>query len=216
MNFSIVLLLSLLCGLISAQDEGHAADKGPTTETESCFPGMCDLLKEFGALREKMGIMETRLKESENQILELKSKEKTRVAFSTATGGGNNAIGPFRKDTTLIFKKVFTNIGNAYNTLTGIFAAPVAGTYYFTLFHHAGGSHIASLSLIKNNDVIVMTFDHASAQDSADNGGNAVLLELQQGDQVYVRLDANAHVWGNDVITTFSGFLLSQSLESAP
>ncbi|XP_065806181.1 cerebellin-1-like [Labrus bergylta] len=208
MKFSIWVFSSLFCSLILAQDEGQAAEK--TSQTEACFPDLCDLLKDFGALREKMGIMETRLKDSENQIHELKTKETTRVAFSAATGGDNNAIGPFSTDRTLIFRKVITNIGNTYNTETGIFAAPVTGTYYFTLFHHAGGTHTASLSLIKNNVVVVMTYDHPSTQDTADNGGNAVLLQLQQGDQVYVRLDANAHVWGNDVITTFSYFLLSQ------
>lgn len=63
---------------------------------------------------------------------------------------------------------------------------------------------------MKNNDVIVQTYDHKSTHDTADNGGNAVILQLQQGDQLRVRLDANTHVWGNDFVTTFSSYLLSQ------
>lgn len=66
-----------------------------------------------------------------------------------------------------------------------------------------------SLSLIKNNQVVVTAYDHRTSHDGADNGGNAVFLQLQQGDQVYVRLGANTNVWGNDAITTFSGFLVS-------
>ncbi|CAJ1085917.1 cerebellin-1-like [Xyrichtys novacula] len=209
MNFSVLLCLTLSCSLILAQSDIHNPETGKTTEKASCFP-LCELLKELSAMKEKLGIMETRLTESESQILVMKEKEKNRVAFSAATGGGNKAIGPFSSATTLIFRKVFTNIGNTYNTDTGVFTAPVNGTYFFTLFHHAGGTHTASLSLIKNNEAVVMTYDHPSTQDTADNGGNAVILQLQQGDHVNVRLDANAHVWGNDVITTFSGFLLSQ------
>ncbi|XP_074547097.1 caprin-2-like [Halichoeres trimaculatus] len=183
----------------------------PETENtnEPCFP-VCDLVREFSALREKVGALETKLKESENQIVELKARESTKVAFSAATGGGNNAIGPYIADTTLVFRKVHTNIGEAYDTGTGFFSAPVAGTYVFMMFHHAGGNQIAGLNLMKNNDLIIQTFDHKSTEDTADNGGNAVILQLQKGDKLCVRLSANTHVWGNDFVTTFSGYLLSQ------
>lgn len=97
---------------------------------------------------------------------------------------------------------------------TGIFAAPVPGIYYFTFFYHAGGTHPVSLFLMKNNQIIVTTFDHSTAHDGADNGGNAVFLQLQQGDQVFMRMAANTAVWGNDAITTFSGFLASQIWET--
>lgn len=211
MNSTILVFVSLFCGLISAQEDGNIADTEKTNSaTQSCFPDMCDLLKEFGTMTEKLRAMETRLKDNENHILELKNKERTMVVFSVAAGGGNKAIGPFDTDTTLIYRTVITNIGNAYSPSTGIFAAPVAGIYFFTLYHHAGGGHPVSLCLIKDNQVVVMTYDHRTVNDGADNGGNAVFLQLQQGDQVYVRLDANTHVWGNDVITTFSGLLVSQ------
>ncbi|XP_067381430.1 complement C1q-like protein 4 [Channa argus] len=211
MNFTILLFVSLLCTSTSV----HGESNDPDTEAEksspvqSCFPDMCNLLKEFGAMREKLGALENKFKESENQILELKKKEKNKVFFSAATGGSGH-IGPFNTYTTLIYKTVITNIGNAYNQFTGIFTAPVAGIYYFTLFYHAGGTNIVSLTLIKNDQTVVECYDHRTLQDGADNGGNAVLLQLQQGDQVFVRLGANTHVWGNNEITTFSGFLVSQ------
>ncbi|XP_076581714.1 cerebellin-2-like [Chaetodon auriga] len=208
MNFSILLVLSLFCGLIMAKDDYGNLEEEKNNETQSCYPDMCDVLKEVGVLREKLGVVENRLKDSEIQIRELKNKEETTVVFSAATGGGNTPIGPFSKDTTVIYRTVITNIGNAYSQVTGIFTAPVAGIYYFTLFHHAGGHHAASLSLMKNNQVVVMTYDHRTLNDGADNGGNAVFLQLQQGDQVRVSLEANTHVWGNDLVTTFSGFLL--------
>lgn len=93
---------------------------------------------------------------------------------------------------------------------TGIFTAPVAGLYHFTLFYHAGGERRPILSLIKNDQIVVGTSDHQSASDGADNGGNAVYVQLKQGDQLFVRMGANSHVWGDDELTTFSGLLVRQ------
>ncbi|KAI9546300.1 hypothetical protein NQZ68_028717 [Dissostichus eleginoides] len=153
---------------------------------------------------------ENRLKESENQILELKNKEKKTVVFSAAIGGANTATGPFNTETTLIYRTVITNIGGAYSPFTGVFVAPVAGVYYFTIFYHAGGERGALLRLYKNNELVVVTFDHRCTSDPADNGANAVFLQLVQGDQVYVRLGVNTHVWGDDHHTIFSGFLVTE------
>ncbi|KAK2862908.1 hypothetical protein Q5P01_002441 [Channa striata] len=170
---------------------------------------MCYLLKEFDAMREKLGAMENKLKESENQIIELKNKEKNKVFFSAATGGFGH-IGPFSTNTTVIYRTVITNIGSAYNRFTGFFTAPVAGVYYFCIFYHAGGEKGAKLHLYRNNELVVITSDHQSNGDTADNGGNAVFLQLQQGDQVFVQLAANTHIWGYNHHTTFSGFLVTQ------
>ncbi|XP_038128796.1 uncharacterized protein LOC119775022 [Cyprinodon tularosa] len=95
-----------------------------------------------------------------------------------------------------------------FAVLPGIFAASVAGTYYFTFFYHAGGSQVLSLALMKNNEGIVTAYDHKTYHDGVDNGGNAAFLQLQQGDHVYMRLGANTHVWSDSHITTFSGILL--------
>ncbi|XP_034565808.1 complement C1q-like protein 2 [Notolabrus celidotus] len=207
MTLSGSLFMMLVSSLILAQSTSQNPETGRTDGT--LFP-VYDLVKELGAMREKQGAMETRLKESESQIVELKSKETTSVAFAATSGGGREgaAIGPFGTDRTLVFRRVLSNLGNGYNSETGVFTAPVAGTYYFFMSHHAGGQHIVSLTLIRNSDAIVQTYDHASTADTADNGSNAAVLQLQQGDLVYVRLDANTHVWGNDLVTTFSGFLL--------
>lgn len=93
---------------------------------------------------------------------------------------------------------------------SGVFTAPIAGVYYFTLFYHAGGSLTQYLFLHKNSEMMVVTNDHSTHSDVADNGGNAVFLQLQQGDKVYVCMAANSHVWASESQTTFSGFLVTQ------
>ncbi|XP_041820769.1 complement C1q-like protein 4 [Chelmon rostratus] len=209
MNFSTLLFVSLFCGLILAQDGVNAPETGKISKRHQCFPDMCKVLQEFHAMKQKLGVLETRLKNSENQILELQNIERTKVIFSAATGG-NGALGPFNTDTTLVYRAVKTNIGKAYNQATGIFTAPVKGIYYFTFFYHAGGAQPARLFLMRNKQIVAATSDHSTSYDGADNGGNAVFLQLQRGDHVYVRLCAHTHVWQNDAITTFSGFLVGQ------
>uniref|UniRef100_A0A3B5LJC9 C1q domain-containing protein n=1 Tax=Xiphophorus couchianus TaxID=32473 RepID=A0A3B5LJC9_9TELE len=205
MTFSVWLLVCF-CGLTLGQNVFTQTDVA--TETGSCFPDMCKFLKEFGAMKAKLEAVETNLKEK-SEVLELKKKDATIIAFSAATGGSGH-IGPFDTDTTLIYRKLIINVGNAYNQHTGIFSAPVPGIYYFTYFYHAGGSQVVNLSLMKNNEEVVTTYDHKTSHDVADNGGNAALLQLQQGDQVYVQLVENTHIWGGSHGTTFSGYLLHQ------
>ncbi|XP_078020574.1 collagen alpha-1(X) chain-like isoform X2 [Epinephelus lanceolatus] len=258
MNCAVLLFVLLSSSLILAQDDGNAITEKPD-ETRTCQPDMCDLLMAFGAMKEKIAVMETRLKNSEtrlkdsetrlknsetrlknsetrlkdsesrlnssgtrlkdsesrlrnseNQLLEVRNKERTKVIFSAATGEGGQDIGPFNTDKTLIYRRVITNIGYAYSPHTGIFVAPVAGVYYFTIFYHAGGHEQAKLRLYKNSQLMIMTHDHQTEADRADNGGNAAFLQLQPGDQVYVVLAANSHVWGTNYHTTFSGFLVTQ------
>uniref|UniRef100_A0A4W6DL14 C1q domain-containing protein n=1 Tax=Lates calcarifer TaxID=8187 RepID=A0A4W6DL14_LATCA len=156
-----------------------------------------------------MACLEARLKACEEKIADLMGKEKTMVAFSALAEYGG-AHGPFDGDTTLVYNTLIANVGDAYNTSTGVFAAPVAGVYCFILSYHAGGHQIAKLTLTKNGEPIVATSDHKSDADTADNGGNAAVLELKRGDQVYVRLAAGAHVWAGNQHTSFSGFLINQ------
>lgn len=100
------------------------------------------------------------------------------------------------------------------NFSPGIFAAPVKGLYYFTFFAHGGGEDRIRLVLKKDGAVVVDIHDHPSSADPADNAGNAVFLELEQGNQVYVTILANSAVWAEGFATTFSGVLLSKSWAS--
>ena len=81
MNFTTFWFALLFCGLVLARGDGNTAETEENAEVRSCYPDMCDLLKEFGAMTEKLKAMETRLTESEtrlmeseNQITDLKNK----------------------------------------------------------------------------------------------------------------------------------------------
>uniref|UniRef100_A0A3P9MI71 C1q domain-containing protein n=2 Tax=Oryzias latipes TaxID=8090 RepID=A0A3P9MI71_ORYLA len=183
---SPALLLTFISGLTVA----HYAAAGPP---EPCPFDPCNVLKEINALKEA-----------------LEARVVPKVAFSARTSKGG-PYGHFQEDTTLTYNAVITNVGNAYNPPTGIFTAPVKGLYYFTYFAHGGGMDRIQLQLKKDGTVVAEIHDHPTNADTADNAGNAVFLELEQGNQVYVNLVAHAAVWGEGFATTFSGVLLSKS-----
>ncbi|XP_026209268.1 complement C1q-like protein 4 [Anabas testudineus] len=204
----LCLLVFFCCGLNMAQ---HGF-----SQSETVCPDSCLLRNELMAMKEKIEIMETMLRDSETRLInsesriaEMKEQASTKVIFSAALAHPGS-FGPFEKETAVIYKTVITNVGSAYSPVSGDFTAPVAGVYYFNFFYHAGGSHQGQLFLYKNDQIVVMTHDHQSDTDTADNGGNAVFLQLQQGDRVYVRLAANRHIWGYGQHTTFNGFLVTQ------
>ncbi|KAK7883886.1 hypothetical protein WMY93_027009 [Mugilogobius chulae] len=73
---------------------------------------------------------------TENHVASLR-RDRTvgQVAFSTSLVVSETVtLGPFNTHTPLVFKHVFTNIGNAYSPNTGFFTAPVRGAYHFEIY----------------------------------------------------------------------------------
>ncbi|TDH05322.1 hypothetical protein EPR50_G00143630 [Perca flavescens] len=133
----------------------------------------------------------------------------TKVAFSAALlpGGQTATTGPFSTVTTLIFKHVVTNIGNAYNPNTGLFTAPVRGAYNFewTVGSWQDGEESGGW-LVKNSEYVFLAYKRGAGFLSSSK---AATLLLQVGDVVSVRLMVNTVVFDNgNHHTTFSGHLL--------
>ncbi|XP_033970355.1 uncharacterized protein LOC117469965 [Trematomus bernacchii] len=78
---------------------------------------------------------------TENQVEALKRDgEVKQVAISASLlASGSGTIGPFNTESNLVFRYVFSNIGNAYNPNTGFFIAPVRGAYHFEFYVNGPG-----------------------------------------------------------------------------
>uniref|UniRef100_A0A673I8B9 C1q domain-containing protein n=1 Tax=Sinocyclocheilus rhinocerous TaxID=307959 RepID=A0A673I8B9_9TELE len=133
------------------------------------------------------------------------------IAFSAALfqpGKGGN-VGPFTTEITLIYRNVFTNIGNAYNPTTGIFTAPLKGAYMFnfSVYGHWNPSTPSTVSIVKNEQRVVVAHGHQDQY--AVNSSKGVVLILEVGDVVYVRLWSGRKIYDNEHNhITFSGYLL--------
>ncbi|XP_063062290.1 complement C1q-like protein 2 [Engraulis encrasicolus] len=136
--------------------------------------------------------------------------EKTEhVAFGAALGLTDGNHGPFNEDKTVTYPVVFANAGGAYNPQTGVFTAPVKGVYFFTFSGHSLTSKAMGLQLMKNGEPVVMIYNHIDEPGRYIAASNAMNLELEKGDSVYVKLLKNTWmVDNNNNHSTFVGQLL--------
>ncbi|XDV25952.1 hypothetical protein PO909_029776 [Leuciscus waleckii] len=155
-----------------------------------------------------------------SQVEELRKENRDReIAFSASLmQSGSDYIGPFTTEITLTYRNVFTNIGNAYNPITGVFTAPLKGAYMFRVSVYGRGPTAATAAIFKNGEHVVIAHDYQISSKDEDglNSSNGVVLILEVGDVVYVRLWSGRRIFDDQNIhNTFSGFLLFPLREQA-
>ncbi|KAL7387767.1 hypothetical protein ABVT39_000616 [Epinephelus coioides] len=187
----------LVCGLVGATTDGPEEEvrggliSNPEKTTEE------DLRVLVQQLMARVDKLE---KESED-------RGKAQVAFSASliTSEQWTHHGPFDTDSTLLFKKVTTNIGNAYDPDTGIFTAPVKGLYYIRFTGCVGNSGSLNAALLKNDVNMFAIYDTRGTHGSGSNG---MTLVLEEGDRLSITLWATQSIFDQSRLSTFSGFLV--------
>ncbi|XP_027009318.1 cerebellin-3-like [Tachysurus fulvidraco] len=198
--------------------------------SEDIMTPSMDILTELKSIKERMKVMEEEItdlrRENRDQATRLETlntsrcgtedllptNKDVRVAFSAFllnTVGPRN-VGPFTYTTTLIYKHVFLNIGEAYDPNTGVFTAPLKGAYVFRVFSKAAGQPANSMTagLYKNSQHMFST--HAHQTGGFYSSSNGASLPLEKGDTVSVRLYAGTWIFDNGAHhhSSFSGHLL--------
>ncbi|XP_077420966.1 uncharacterized protein LOC144051052 isoform X4 [Vanacampus margaritifer] len=204
--------------------EGQVGDLWMTNAAQTTQ--LSKLLDRQSGMTRDTAVLLGRLNASEQKMIDLKATTEelmlrlhvleqrrtqtsgeTKVAFAAAlTDSGS--VGPFDHESTLIFSKVFTNVGRAYDETSGVFLAPVGGVYVFSFTAADFLKGYMGVTLYRNQQPIV------SSLDLNDHGGyasatNGALIPLEAGDRVRLSLPASYRLYDDTrSFSVFSGFLL--------
>ncbi|XP_062374919.1 cerebellin-3-like [Sardina pilchardus] len=186
-----------------------------TAQLETYKNQMQKIQEDHKDQQNKLNILTAQLETYKNQMQKIQEDHKE-VAFSAALqpsswgNSGYGKMGPFGTDITLAHGKILTNVGGAYSN-KGVFTAPVKGVYFFTFTTYSWAAEAdIGVKLMKNNEEVLLVWETQDKGDNEDYASNSVLLELEVGDKVYMRLPKGYQVAASKYsnIHTFSGFLL--------
>ena len=181
--------------LVKRQEKLAAEQERDRKETESRFT---KLIKELKTANEEMSTLKSSVERLEKQKGSL-------VSFSAYVSPSIHIpLGHVIK-----FQKIRNNLGNAYHPHSGIFQAPIDGTYFFhcTLLQKQYGES----TLYVNGSKAVMRILAGNGGTDWDLSGNSVIVHLQKGDKVHLQFTFRIskkplyvhHFW-----SSFTGFLI--------
>ncbi|XP_066536853.1 cerebellin-1-like isoform X2 [Hoplias malabaricus] len=211
---SILCLASVWALWWRSEDQGMMSQSLNVTKELSRLGNLEEKLK---TLEEVIGELRTENKEQAEILADLHRNvtQNTghKVAFSAFvldSSQGHANIGPFETLTTVIYKHVFTNIGQAYDPNLGVFTAPLKGVYDFRVSSKAQGNSecLILMGLFKNDAHVTSIF--ANQNTGVYSASNGVTLSLEKGDRISVRLYPSAWIFDNGAHhhSSFSGHLL--------
>ncbi|XP_076088422.1 complement C1q-like protein 4 [Mytilus galloprovincialis] len=110
----------------------------------------------------------------------------------------------------VVFNSAITNLGNGYNSYTGIFTAPSNGVYVFswTILGQQWKKFYTDLTL--NGNVVARNYVSAVNVQDHPSGSQNVVLEIKKDDKVLVRVQAGhkGQYMYADGWSSFSGYKL--------
>lgn len=109
------------------------------------------------------------------------------------------------------FDKVWTNIGNGYDSSSGVFTAPRGGVYQFSCSAMTASNKTLRLHLMKNDQRTVGLYP---GQSGHNMGTLSMVLQLKKGDRVYMKHPTSGenslYSESGSNFSMFSGYFISQ------
>ena len=111
--------------------------------------------------------------------------------------------------TTLLYNTVDWNFGNAFDQATGIFTAPLNGTYQFSVMVCTFVKQWASVQIVVNQQAIQSVINNNHGANYTTSSG-VIIIILTQGDQVQIKqhFTTGGYVENNYCWNQFNGALV--------
>ena len=115
-----------------------------------------------------------------------------------------NIVGPIDP---VVFNIIFTNQGSGWDQALNRFITPLSGTYYIQLTAGIYTAKPTKMELLVNGSPIVNVYRQFTSHSWFENDSRAVILQLQQDDELRIRLPSGYYLHTNiNRYTAFSGF----------
>ncbi|XP_077133326.1 multimerin-1 [Ranitomeya variabilis] len=190
---------------IADQDEYFVCNSGPCLNGGTCIN---DVKGYICACRHPFGGANCSAKMSDDNTQSLDfSKGSYRyapmVAFSASHTYGMTSPGPIR------FNNLYVNYGSSYAPNTGKFLVPYLGVYVFKFTIESYSHRVSGYLVVDGVDKIAFQSENINSSMYSDRmvTGDA-LLELNYGQEVWLRLTSGSIPAQYPPVTTFSGYLL--------
>ncbi|PVD39583.1 hypothetical protein C0Q70_02218 [Pomacea canaliculata] len=196
MSSSCMTMLSVVAALLVCVDATRVKRADDRPELEAVVNQLSERLTQATAQL-------TALQGQVSQLTARFQSSQTQVAFIAFHGDD-----PFNvaTDGTMMYNTAQINIGGAFNTVTGVFTAPIAGLYVF----FANCMSVATTDLDLGILVDGQRYGgcYSFTQEGNGQGANMVTVHLTQGQQVWVHMYRPSRTVRGNVWNSFSGFLV--------
>nr|KAI8734661.1 cerebellin-3-like; partial [Biomphalaria glabrata] len=141
----------------------------------------------------------------------VRNTQSVAVGFSSLL----NLARPIDTGERIIFDKVLTNVGNAYDPKSGNFTCPIRGLYSFSVGVLPMPRNLAILDIYQNTNYLISVHGYDASEFTS--ASRTVVIECNKGDTIYlVNNRAPYQIYHSSDLTyqhnIFSGFLISPML----
>ncbi|XP_063404335.1 uncharacterized protein LOC134687809 [Mytilus trossulus] len=179
--------------MVSMQRDSHEEHKRFNTSSDA-------IVKNFMVQSNKT--LQELILQQQKDFNKMLAKRET-VAFS-AYGSSSQTLSSREK---VIFDGTWTNVGNGYEPITGIFEAPHPGLYHLTAVVMSTDGKSLGLDLYHNGVRITRSY---LSGDGYKTGTFDVVLNLQKGDKVHIESDTGYTIYSSsNKYITFSGYRIT-------
>uniref|UniRef100_A0A8W8LMJ7 C1q domain-containing protein n=1 Tax=Magallana gigas TaxID=29159 RepID=A0A8W8LMJ7_MAGGI len=115
-------------------------------------------------------------------------KDTSTIAFQSSL---TNNLNNMKNHETVVFDKVSVNEGKAYDSSSGIFTAPLDGTYSFTWTTLTTGGKYFISEIMQNGKVITKNYTDGRGRDGYEMSTSHANIKMKKGDKVWIRTYGN-------------------------